>query len=79
MTRRPATQSTDPAVTAKPGDRLIPQPVVRERVGNLSRTTLWRLVQKNDLPAPVTVGGRVLWSENEITNWITARLARRGL
>jgi predicted DNA-binding transcriptional regulator AlpA len=70
-------QRTDPVVPF--GDRLISQPVVSQRIGNMSRTTIWRMVRAGLLPAPIVVGNRVFWSEREIAAWIDARLnARRN-
>lgn len=58
-------------------DSLIAAPVVRQRCGDISRVTLWRHVRAGILPAPVRVGGRVLWSAREIDAWIADRLAAR--
>jgi prophage regulatory protein len=45
----------------------------------LSRTTVYRLVQKGDFPRPYTLSaGRVGWSSTEIEEWIMSRLRRDG-
>jgi predicted DNA-binding transcriptional regulator AlpA len=58
-------------------DELIALPVLRRRLGGISRVTVWRGVRAGRLPAPVRVGGRVLWSSAEIDAWIAGRLAAR--
>jgi predicted DNA-binding transcriptional regulator AlpA len=47
---------------------------VRSMVGNLGRTTWWRLIRAGDAPAPIRISpGRVAWLEADILDWIAAR------
>lgn len=71
-----ATATTQP--TAHHTDKLLPEREVRQRAGEISRTTRWRWQQEQGFPRPVTIGRRSLWSEREITAWIAGRLARRA-
>jgi predicted DNA-binding transcriptional regulator AlpA len=66
------------APTHPPTDRLIGVPIVRDRLGRICRSTLWRLVQRGEVPPPVRLGTRSLWSEREIDAIIARRLAERG-
>ena len=59
-------------------DRLMRQREVCDRVC-VSRTTLWRLVRDGLFPRPTTVGVRPRWSEVEVQDWITNRLAERDV
>ncbi len=45
---------------------------VRRRLGNISTTTLWRLVKKGVIPQPVRLGGRSALYKN---SWIDDLLA----
>ena len=43
-------------------------------ITGLSSPTLWRLVQRGDLPRPVQLTtGRVAWSEDVIRAWLESR------
>jgi prophage regulatory protein len=43
---------------------------------SLSRTTLWRLIQEDQFPAPVRLSAnRVGWSEKAVEAWIANKLA----
>lgn len=54
--------------------RLLPPPVVMDRT-SLSRVTLWRMVRRNQFPAPVKISdNRIAWSEEAVNAWINARL-----
>ena len=45
---------------------------------SLSRTTIWRLLQKDDFPKPVRLSScRVAYSTSEIQSWIASREAER--
>lgn len=74
--RRPTAVSNPPDTS--PSDRLIGVPAVREHVGRVSRTTIWRWTRTEGFPKPVTIGGRHLWSEREVLAWIHRRLALRA-
>jgi prophage regulatory protein len=64
------------------GDRLLSDSEVSEKV-SLSRTQRWRLERAGRFPARIKIGdpdsrgGRVAWSEGEINEWITDRMAAR--
>jgi prophage regulatory protein len=52
---------------------LLRRPEVSRRTG-LSRTTIYRLVQSGEFPAPRQLGARaVAWSEAEVSAWIETR------
>jgi prophage regulatory protein len=52
---------------------LLRRPEVSRRTG-LSRTTIYRMVQAGEFPAPRQLGSRaVAWSESEISAWIESR------
>lgn len=40
---------------------------------NTSVWTFYRMVKRGQTPAPVKCGGRTLWREEEIRDWIEAR------
>ena len=57
-------------------ERLLSPPVVLDRT-SLSRTTLWRLVRRNEFPPSVTLSpGRVAWPESQVNAWIAAKLSK---
>jgi prophage regulatory protein len=50
-------------------DRLLRMPEVLDYCA-LSKSTLWRYVQKGLFPQPYSLGGRrIAWSENEVKDW----------
>jgi predicted DNA-binding transcriptional regulator AlpA len=56
--------------------KLLRFPQVQERVGNLSRSTVWRLEKKNEFPKRRKVsktGSATVWLESEISAWIDSR------
>jgi prophage regulatory protein len=54
---------------------LLRRPEVTRRTG-LSRTTVYRLVQTGEFPAPRQIGRRsVAWVEAEVSAWILSRTA----
>ena len=54
-------------------ERLVRFPEVRHRTG-LSRTTVWRLIQKNEFPCPRRIAkSAVAWLESEVDSWIQER------
>ena len=54
---------------------LIRRPEVTRRTG-LSRTTIYRLVQAGEFPAPRQLGARaVAWIDSEVDGWIDSRPA----
>ncbi|TRW48352.1 AlpA family phage regulatory protein [Aliidiomarina halalkaliphila] len=57
--------------------RLIKLEEVRNKT-TLSRTTIYKLVVAKSFPKPVTVVGRSrVWVEEEIDEWIRAKIAER--
>ena len=55
--------------------RLIRLPEVQHRVG-LGRSTIYRWMAEGKFPKPVQLGGyAVAWAEDEVEDWIVARLA----
>jgi prophage regulatory protein len=58
-------------------DRLLAIDEVRQRVGNLGQSTLYRLVQLGQFPKPVPlgVGNRVAWREADVQQWVSERIA----
>ena len=56
---------------------LLRLPAVVQRTG-LSRAKIYVLLGENKFPRPVKLGERVnVWPDNEIEDWITARIAER--
>ena len=59
--------------------KLIPRNAVKERLGQISDTTLWRMEKRGEIPPPVRLSrGRVMWIEAEINEMIDARAAARA-
>lgn len=59
--------------------RLIPRNAVKERLGQISDTTLWRMEKRGEIPLPIRLSrGRVMWIESEIDALIDARAAARA-
>lgn len=53
---------------------LISWKTLRPMVGNLGRTTWWRLVRAGEAPAPIRISpGRVAWRMADILDWIASR------
>lgn len=57
---------------------LLPWPRVRARLGNIGRTTCWRLQRDDEtFPKAVPIGPRRIgWRESEINAWIEAQAAK---
>lgn len=59
-------------------NKLIPREVVRERLGGISNTTLWRGVRAGLYPKPVKISAnRDGWFEAEIDATLTALAEQR--
>ena len=59
-------------------NKLIPREVVRERLGGISNTTLWRGVRAGIYPKPVKISAnRDGWFEAEIEATLAALAAQR--
>lgn len=53
---------------------LISWKTLRPMIGNMGRTTWWRLVRAGDAPAPIRISpGRVAWLLADILDWIASR------
>jgi Predicted transcriptional regulator len=49
-----------------------------ERLVGLSRSSLYRLIERGEFPRPLTISSRaVRWRADEIATWIEARTAQR--
>ena len=55
--------------------RFIRLPEVEHRTG-YARSSIYRMVQRQDFPAPVKIGARAsAWLESEVEAWIEARVS----
>lgn len=65
-------RSSPPRTPDQPAEHLIPEyPDVRSRLGNISRTSIWRLRQTDPtFPKPVQIGGRKLYASHRLDAWI---------
>jgi predicted DNA-binding transcriptional regulator AlpA len=68
-------QPTD--VVVRPSARLLSKGDVMDKVG-VTYPTIWKLMREGAFPRSVVIGGKVLWVEAEIDEYI-ARLPRRRL
>ena len=58
-------------------DALIRLPAVKSRTG-LSRSTIYLKMSRSEFPSPVPLGARAVgWLEEEISAWISGRIAER--
>jgi len=64
-------------VVVRPGARLLSKGDVLDKVG-VTYPTIWKLMRAGAFPRSVVIGGKVLWVEAEIDEYI-ARLPRRQL
>jgi predicted DNA-binding transcriptional regulator AlpA len=64
-------------VVVRPGARLLDRNQVLDKV-NLTYPTVWKLMLEGAFPRSVAIGGKTLWVETEIDEYI-ARLPRRRL
>jgi predicted DNA-binding transcriptional regulator AlpA len=60
-----------------PGARLLDRRELTGKV-NLTYPTIWKLMREGAFPRSIVIGGKVLWREHEIDQYI-ARLPRRRL
>lgn len=69
---------TTPAPTG-PGilDRLLRFAEARMILG-LSKSTMYRLLERGELPRPIKIGVLTYFSEREVQAWIAGKLAERG-
>jgi predicted DNA-binding transcriptional regulator AlpA len=54
---------------------LIPRKLARQRLGNCSDMTIWRLEHDPDsgFPTPVMIHGRAYYFEHEFSAWLATR------
>ena len=46
-----------------------------ERLGGISRSTIWRMHRRGDFPRPISISpGRVLWDESAVDQWVEGRI-----
>lgn len=56
---------------------LLRLPAVKNRTG-LSRSRIYELLEAGQFPKPVKLSGRInAWPDNEVADWIAARIAER--
>lgn len=68
MQIRPGEQQTS-------AQRLLSWPQVRPLVGNIGRTTAWRLERQGLFPKSIVVSpGRRAWRESDIVRWQSERV-----
>ena len=61
--------------------QLIARQRLKEKLGDpaISDTTLWRMVKRGELPAPIRISaGRIAWIEPEVDAQIAARARERA-
>lgn len=69
----PARPSSAPApVAPPPPDRLLPREEMRRLVGGLNMATLYRKIAAGSFPAPVKVGSRSFWREQDLAVWLAS-------
>jgi hypothetical protein len=57
--------------------KLVSRDGLREKGITGSPTTIWRQVRDGVLPAPIRIGGKTYWLEDELNAWLAARVAAR--
>lgn len=57
--------------------KLLDHDAVNAKTGPRSKTQRWRDINDGKFPAPVKVGSRNLWPEEEIDRWIAERINER--
>lgn len=57
--------------------QLVNSKTVMERLGQISRVTLWRYQNDPELefPQPVVLRKRRYWREDDLTKWVASRAA----
>ena len=74
-------RDSTPRTPDQPSEHLIPEsPDLRTRLGNISRTSIWRLRNTDPtFPKPVSIGGRKLYPARRIDAWIERQVeAQKG-
>lgn len=53
---------------------LLREQVVRNTVGGIGRTTLWRWIREGRFPKPVRLGANcIAWRADDVNQWINSR------
>ncbi|MFA7647300.1 MAG: AlpA family phage regulatory protein [Phenylobacterium sp.] len=61
-------------MTSSTNKKLLAWITVRLMIGNLGRTTWWRLIRAGKAPRPIRISpGRVAWLESDILEWISEK------
>ncbi len=58
-------------------DRLLKFSEARQSLG-LSKSTMYRMLERGELPGPLKIGALTYFSEREVQEWIARKLADRG-
>jgi predicted DNA-binding transcriptional regulator AlpA len=60
---------------------LLNESQVREKLGNTSRSTLYKYRRASEFPLPVKIEneGRNLWEEEDINAWLRARAVKQAM
>jgi prophage regulatory protein len=53
-------------------------PRENERLTALSRWTIWRKEAEGTFPRSIRLGGKRVWIESEVRQWMADRIAERG-
>ena len=57
-------------------DRVVRPREVRELLGNISKSTLWRWIAKGQFPRPMKLGERAVgWRQSTLNEWLDSRPA----
>lgn len=67
----PETKNTPEPPTVSPAPWLISAEDLASRL-SISQRTLWRLLERGQLPHPLRLGGSVRWRADELRQWIEA-------
>lgn len=55
-------------------DTILSWPQVQGRIGNISRTTVWRAIRRQEFPSSVRISrNRVGWREADLQSWLANR------
>jgi predicted DNA-binding transcriptional regulator AlpA len=74
MLKEEARMQAGPDQASKP-NRLISFRELSDRLGGLSRTTIWRMQRRGDFPRPIPISpGRVCWDESAVDQWVEGRI-----
>jgi prophage regulatory protein len=54
-------------------ERLLRRPGVQDKVG-YKRSALYKLIKRDQFPAPIKIGRSSFWVESEVDRWIEQRI-----